>query len=242
MSALTSRLSGLFRSRRFRIGDYQPVSLEARRNEQTIQSLHRLANDASRADSESRRRDLTIRRLQTGYRQLLEMIRSVNDHLDGHAQRSDQLICLLQKMPEALASLPETQKNQQRMLEVMHNQFELQNQQSGQVGAALKRIAGSSEQYAQILSLIQQQLDANRENDGEMLGAFAAMSRTMTHMGESSRASTEALTGVVQRLDQADRHIADMVRRQTRQMMMMTIVGWLTAAAALVVAVYVLLR
>jgi ABC-type transporter Mla subunit MlaD len=244
MSVLTSRLSGIFRgrARRFPIAHFTPVALDAQRREQAVASLQRMADAPGGREDLERRRDATLRRLQQGYRQLMQTIQSVNAHLEQHAERSRQLVELLGQLPQALAALPETARNQSRMIEVMHNQFELQNQQSQRMDATLKRLAGAGEQHAAILSLIQQQLDASRATDGDMLGALAAIGGAMSRLGDSSRASADAMQSVGQRLDQADRRMADLVHRQSRQMMTMSIVGWLTAAAALVVAVYALLR
>src|SRR5688572_21532902 len=65
-------------------------------------------------------RDAAVAELQRGYDEVLALTRAMRDHMDGQAEHNRHMLALLQRLPDALGSLPETNRNQARMLEALH--------------------------------------------------------------------------------------------------------------------------
>jgi hypothetical protein len=247
MAAITSRLTDFFR----RMRPQRPIQVSVTDTHKVATSLERLASgdviDAPRKGGllsklPGAKRDAAIRQLQTDYREVIELVRAVRTHLDMQAMRSDRMLELMSRVPDVLSALPETNRNQARMLEAMQIHFEQQGRASHRLNEALGNLAMSAEHQSQVLGLIQQQLDSRSESEQQLTGTFTAMNQTLAHLGESTAASAQAMRSLTQRSDESDRRVEQVMEKTTKQMTLMMSIGYGLAGFAMLLALIAMFR
>lgn len=261
MSTLTARLGGLIR--RFRTS--QPVEVEARRNvAETAQSLEQLVEEPATIESDhsadsgghdrepaakggllsrlpGSRRDAAMGQLQEGFNEMVGLIRDVRSHMDQQAERSERMLGLLEKLPEAIESLPETNRNQSRMLEAMNSHLEQTGKQSQQLQKTLQGLANANEHQGQVMGLIQQQVENTHKTEQQMLSSFSSMNQTLQQLSESALASSQAMSQFSQQAYESDQRMDQLVRRTNRQTIILWATSWVVGLAAIGLAAYALI-
>jgi chromosome segregation ATPase len=173
--------------------------------------------------------------LRKGYTEVVDMVRVVREHLNQQADRSERLLNMLEHLPRAMETLPETNRNQSRMLEVIQLHLDQQGRQSTKLNEALATLAHASDHASQVMGLIQQQVDSNRDSDQRVLQSFEAMNQTMQRLNDSSQAGVIALRELSQ---QSDRRMQELIQTNARHMTILSVTSWVLAAIAAAIALY----
>ncbi|MBI1372908.1 MAG: hypothetical protein GC159_09125 [Phycisphaera sp.] len=244
MATLSTRITGFFK--RMRNG----ADTATADPDYTAESLEKLATGGPDHDDDGpssggflaritgSRREQTIQNLQRGYEEVVELMKTVRGHMESQSDRADRLLTLMQRLPEALEALPETNRNQARMLELINSHLDQQTHQAQRLNEVIGTLANSTEQNNQVMGVMQQQMDATRETDMKMLESYARMSDTLTGLHDSAKANVSALQTVSQHTRETDEKMEALLRRNARQMMVLTSVSWGLAAIALGLAIY----
>ena len=184
------------------------------------------------------KRDQAIADLKAGYDEVVDLMKTVRTHLNDQSERSQHLLELLRHMPEALQSLPETNRNQSRLLEVIQNHLDQQSRHATRFNDSLTTLTRVTEQQTQILGVIQQHMDASSQTDDKLLRSFTAMNQTLENLNDSTRLSANNMRELNERAAADDRRMQQMMEKTGRQMTVLSITSWIMAAIALGVAVY----
>ena len=255
MSTLTTRLSGLLRKMK---GD-KKVVVSPQRREAAVRSLEQLNSNAPGAPAAAAsnnsakpsilarvtgnaKREQSVNQLQEGFTEVVDLIRTVRVHLDQQADRSDRLLSLMENLPGALEAIPEASRNQSRMAESMASHADQQNKAITRLNETLGSMATASEHQSQVMGVLQQQIESSRRTDEQLLGSFSAVNQTLIQLSQSSQASVQTLRKVTDQSDRSSQRIEDLMRRNSRTMTTMAIVGWTLAATGLGTAAFALLR
>jgi len=266
MATLTAKLSKLFARNRTR--PRRPVAIDvfsARRRspDQAAESMREMIDppkpqpepvvdaDASevkpvrsgllsrfKKEMPGAKRDAAIAHLKEGYDEVVDLMRTVRGHLTNQSERSQKLLEMMRHMPEALQSLPETNRNQSRMLEVIQTHLEQQRRHGEQFAESMRALTRVTEQQNQIMGVIQQHMDASAATDNKLLGSFNAMNQTLENLNESTRSTSTNLRELNERAESSERRTQEMIDRTSKQMTILSITSWAMAAIALGVAVY----
>jgi len=245
MSTITTRLGGLFK----RMGLTKPVSLQiANKADRAAESLEAMAKTPEQHENKSTggwlsrwpgaQRDRAIAELQRGYTEVLDLIRHMRQHMDSQSQRSERMMEILDRLPDALASLPESARNQARMIEVLQNNFERQNNQGKQFNETMAALVASAEHQGQTMGAIQQQIASSNQYDEKMLASFTAMNQTLHQLDESNRSGVQTFRNITEMASKSDQRLETLMKRNTRHMTVLTITSWVLAGIALVAATY----
>ena len=249
MSTLTTRLSGLLRRMR---GD-RKVVVSSQRRDVAVRSIEEMSipDSSGVADTPrpsliarvtgSARRDASVSQLQEGFNEVVDLIRTVRVHLDQQADRSERLLRLMEHLPAALESIPESSRNQSRMAEAMASHAEQQNRVIARLNETMGNMASASEHQSQVMGVLQQQIESSRRTDEQFLGSFSAINQTLIQLSQSSQASVQTLRKVTDQSDRSTQRIEDLMKRNSRTMTALSITGWVIAAAALATSAWALL-
>lgn len=266
MTALTTRLSGLLRrmkpSRPVTVTAAKDGAGETERRgraadgerpdqaERVITSLEKLTQEPADQPKPARRTGLLSRisgsarreermdHLQEGYNDVVELMHSVRDRLDEQSDRSDQLMQILARLPEAIDALPETNRNQARMLEALQTHLDRQDRQATTLNKSLGDLATATEHQGQVMSVIQRQIEMNHKIDQEMLKGFGAMGTTLERLNDASQFSNETLQKVTEQSKTADENLRKLMKTSTRNMTLLSVASWAMALAAMGAAIY----
>lgn len=169
----------------------------------------------------------------------IDVVQAVREHLHQQAHRSERLLETLQGLPQAIQTLPETNRNQSRMLEVLQLHLDQQGKQASKLHDVLATLAHANETSTQMMGLMQQHVESNREHNERFIQSFASMGEILQRIGDSSHASLQTLRDLS---NQSDRRLQELVDRSNRHARMLSITSWITAAIALALAAYVALK
>lgn len=246
MATITTRLSGLFK----KMKPGQPVRVEVGdATDRNARSLEQMVDEPSPSNGKKgllsrlpgSKRDAAISHLHEGFTEVVDLVHDVRGHLRDQADRSERLLTLMSPLPDALETLPETSRNQARMVEAMNTHLDKTDRQADSLNHALTGLAKANEHQGQVLGLIQQQIESSRQTDQQMLHSFSAMNETLQQLSVSNHASAKSLAAVTEQSRTANGRMDDLIRRNSRQMLVMTAANWVLAAAALGLAVFAVL-
>ncbi len=186
-----------------------------------------------------RQRDEAIAELQRGYSEVIDLARAVRTHMETQSERSERMVGLMDRLSQSMQALPESGRNQSRMLEALQNHIDVQARQSGDLNETMRGLSRHGEHQAQVLGVIQQQLDANHDTDREMLGSIGRLNETMGRINESNHASVSVLKNMADQGATVDRHMQELITRNQRHMTTLSVATWAIAAAVIGVAAWV---
>ena len=220
MSTLTTRLGGLFRN------------LIPHRHDNVTE-----IGDAI-ATVHEHPRAASLEELRRGYGEALGMMRSVREHMDRQAGYNERVLAVLERLPEALAALPESQKTQARIADALLEQVRQQDRSARSMEGLIQSVARSAEQQGRSFDAMRKQFDSSREADTARNETMIAMGHTIQSVCRDSKESSRQIG---KSIEAAQSEVASSIRRNTRSVAILAAVAMVcgfSAVAAVGIAVY----
>ena len=247
-TTLTTRIGGLLR----KMKPARPVAIDYNEHGDATGAGAEAETGAGAGDGSAGRgsitrrvageyRDARVSQLQDGFEEVVGLVQDVRRHLDQQADRSERLLGLMSDLPDAIRTLPESNRNQARMVEAMNGHLARSDRHAEDLNEALGGLARSNEHQGQVLGLIQQQIESSRQTDEQMVASFGTMNETLRQLGLSNHASAKSMALVAEQSKMADGRMKELVQRNSRQMLIMSAANWVLAAAALGLALFAVL-
>jgi len=180
-----------------------------------------------------------VHKLESGYREVRELLVHVRGHMENQADRSERLLTLMQHLPDAVQSLPEAARNQERLMRTIESHLERAAAREARLADAMSSFAQSVESRDKNMQLMYEQLSDQRRQGEELRSSFKALNQTLGELSDSSSHSSTLLRSLTHRSEQRDEQVADLYRANQKQMVSMSMVSWALAIVALCVAGYV---
>lgn len=191
------------------------------------------------------KRDAAIAELRRGYDEVILLTRSMRTHMERQGERGDRLLDIMERLPAALQALPETNRNQVRMLEAIQVHLEQYGKQSGKLNEAIITMANATRHQSQVLDAMHQQFEATRDNEQQHFESMNVMNSTLQRMSVSSDASVDTLRHISESGQRSEHRMADLIERNTQHMTKMMIASGVLifiALSAVAYAIFVLSR
>lgn len=176
------------------------------------------------------------------YEQVLNLIERIGNHLDTQAQRSDRMVSLLERLPNALEALPDIRKNSEKLTSAIENHFDAQKQRDGQLREAIEELGAGADRQNQALTLIQNEIQAGQQREAELATVLTDFRTTLKNMGETNERSVEVLKNLAVRSHQQETRFASILQRQNKTLMIVASAVVISSIAGLVVAILAILR
>ena len=144
-----------------------------------------------------------MQQLQKGYEEMIDLMGSVRTHMELQSERSERLLTVLEGLPEAIKSLPETSRNQTRTLEAIQSSLEQQGEHNSRLSDALNSLSRTTSQHQQAMTSVGKQLDSGNQRSEQMLHSFKGLNGTLDRMSESNEASTGLLQQIAEQESKA---------------------------------------
>jgi len=184
---------------------------------------------------EEKGREAVVNELRRGYSDLVDTMHSVRQHMEDQSRRSDRLMEVIETLPGVLQSIPESAKQQNKMMEGLTESLRVQNRSTGELTKALSGLAEATRQQEQSLSKMQDRLNDRLSRDEDAQQAMISGIDQMTSAVQGvTRDQHEGRTTIAQ--------VAEQSRRQQKQMVAMNGVSWALAVLALGVAAWVAVK
>jgi hypothetical protein len=184
-------------------------------------------------------KETPMQQMQKGYNEMIDLMGAVRGHMELQSQRSERLLNVLEGLPQALQSLPETSRNQTRTLQAIQTNLEQQGKHNAKLSDALNGLSTTTSQHQHAMTAVGKQLDAGHQRSEQMLNSFSSLSTTLDRMGESNEASTGLLRQIAEQESKASQQVRELFTRNQKHMTTMSVVSWSLALIALTVAGYV---
>jgi chromosome segregation ATPase len=249
-TGLLSRITRLFGPRRSRLGiDGVPLGEPA-----LDEHGNRVAPRAHLVDTRVHsggifrpwvKRDAALQNLSEGFVTLTQLMSGIKENLEKQNLRHDELARLLSALPQAIESIPETNRSQAEALRTIYQQLAQQNQAQSTLGEVLNRIVDGAGQQRQIIDQLGDQLDSLRRTDATISDNLATVGTAMSSLSQTSQTSAQVLERVQASLSDRDRAISELLHRQNQRFNLIfwaSIVLAITTLLSLAMLTYLLVR
>lgn len=175
----------------------------------------------------------SLERLETEYTRVVNLIESVQKHLETQGERTEQVARSLDRLAESLGHLPEASKTHLELVSAISERITSN-------GAAAKRIEDSLSQLPQIADAqretmvsIGRQLDLSRQSSERTATTLDGFQQAVTLLGEATAASAKALQALRSEATVREDRVAAILQAQTQRF---TWFAWAATSLALVAA------
>lgn len=165
---------------------------------------------------ERRSKSRSMAELQQGYDEVMGLVRKVGDHLDTQSQRTEKLLSLMERMPQALDALPEINRQNSQLLQALNEHLSQSKKRETTLNDTLRSLGESSSQQTEVLGLLQRQLDSSTRSAEQMTETLSSFSEALTNLAATNNRSTDILARIVESAEQRDARMATMASRGDR--------------------------
>jgi DNA repair exonuclease SbcCD ATPase subunit len=184
------------------------------------------------------RRDAAINQLQDGFTTLTDLMSTVRDNLERQNRRQEELVQYLSHLPEALQSLPESNRMHGEALRAIHQQLENQNSQQQRLAEILEKINTKGLEDREVLEEVRERVETMRQTDQAIAENLHSVGNAMQTINRSSQTHAQVLEQMRDNIDSRDGQLERILHRQgTRFTTMLAIAIFLSIAALTAVTV-----
>lgn len=208
----------------------QPVEVEAARRKPSADGGSDLA--VATPDSAEDSQKVTIQQLKQGYGEVLETMKSVRSHMDDTAERSRQMLEVMETLPQLLREIPEATRAQSAMLELINQHLKDQGETHEELTDAVRGLTAAAGTQGQALDGIREHLaDGGKTRE--------QLNQTLGDVARSSTETRESIAGVVEQSRTNDQRMREMYQRNQRVNTTLMTVCLVLAIGALALGGYV---
>jgi DNA repair exonuclease SbcCD ATPase subunit len=178
------------------------------------------------------RRDATLVQLQEGFRTLNELMTAVKENLDRQAQRQNELLQLLQNLPEALKAIPENARVQSETLKVVGEQLQRHNVHYHRLADVLEKVSDSAADHKNALDALHDRVETISQHDQSLVESMRSVSSAMTGVSQNTQTSAQVLDQLKNNAAARDYDLQWLLHRQgVRFTAMLSIAIFISVAA-----------
>jgi chromosome segregation ATPase len=178
------------------------------------------------------KRDAAIANLQDSFHTLTDLMSAVRDNLDRQTHRQDELLQYLSHLPQALQTIPESNRVQTEVLRAIHTQLENQQSQQRQLNEILDRISKTGGDNHELLDALHERVERLHQHDQSISDNLRVVGDAMQSVTKNSTVGTEVLSNLRDNISSRDGQLERILNRQnTRFTTMLAIAIFLSIAA-----------
>jgi len=164
------------------------------------------------------KRDAAIANLQRGFDTMTDLMLALRESLDTQNKRQEELLTFLDRLPEALHGIPETNRAHAETLRALHQQIAYQSQQHNRVGNILDKIGEAAGQQQKALHNIHERLEM-MEHHNQMSGEnLQSMGLAMQGVNRNTDKSARELIELRNTIYERNATIEEAFKKQSTRM------------------------
>ncbi len=184
------------------------------------------------------KRDSAVNAIQESFTQLTGLMSSIQENMEKQGHRQEELIGYLANLPQALQSLPESQKIQTETLRAITGQLEQQTQQQGRLTDILEKVGEAHVGQKDILDQLRERVDTLNVHDQAVSENLKSVGASMEEVSKSSHTSSQILSQMRDNTTARDGQLERILHKQNvRFTTMLAIAIFLSLAAVAAVCV-----
>lgn len=174
--------------------------------------------------------------------EVLALVRRIGDHLDGQTTRTERLLEVMDRLPQALDALPEINRQNARLLESLHEHFGQAKRREEAMNSVLGSLTETSVRQTDVLGLVQQHLDANSQSAATLSASLDTLHRGLSDLAESNSRSTLVLERISNAAAEREMDLSRTLGRTQRWMIVAVAFCGAASVMAIIVAVMALVK
>ena len=181
-------------------------------------------SDEKRLSSKKAKQEL-VAELQKNYKEVLELVRRVQTHLDTQEERSARLMEIVERIPEALDEIPQRREQTERLIEAV-----------GHVAEIGKSSQDISQQSLRELSKANEQLARSAQADADLVGAMGEFRSAAETMASDNQRAAASVKELARRSTERDEQLAEAIADGRRWLVIGVTVTAVAAAFAIILS------
>jgi len=178
------------------------------------------------------KRDAALSQLQQGFNSLTDLMASVKANLDRQSQRHDELLCILQHLPEALRAIPENARTQTETLKVVGEQLQRHNLHYHRLADVLEKVSDAAADQKQVLDALHDRVETISQHDQSLADNMRSVSSAMQGVSQNTQTSASVLDQLNSNSRKSDLDLQSLLHRQSNRVTVMLGVALLLSVAA----------
>jgi chromosome segregation ATPase len=188
------------------------------------------------------RREQMIQKLQDGYEQVIDLLSSVRQHLETHAEHSRRIDQAVTRLAESMSELPSLTSRQTELLTGIREQMEGQRAQQEKLAGVVEQWPETARRQSELLDGLQQEIRTGREAQAEVAGSLQTVGESLGSLTESTRRREELLDTLGRTLDETHEQVVGALEAQGKRVTQLVWAALSLSGLALVLALIAILR
>jgi hypothetical protein len=168
--------------------------------------------------------------------EVMSLVRNISTHLEGQTERTDRLIDCMSRLPAALEALPEINRQNARLLEIVGDYLGHARRRDDALNGTLSGINEASMRHTEVLGLLQQQLDASGRSTDALTDQLGDFREALSALAGSNARTTTVLSDMAQSNEHREFELTRMLARTQKWLLAAMICCAAMSAAAITVA------
>ena len=156
---------------------------------------------------------------------LIDKLEGINENLSRHADQQQQLLERMNKLPEVLASLPETVQNQSQLTDAVCNEMSRRQLKEAQFLEAVENIPKETAKQSNTLENMSRKLSVAADANVQVSENFNRFNDTIGKLNTNSVSQNESIEQMSKTFASSDRYLKYIITRQNNRFMWMFIVS-----------------
>ncbi len=184
------------------------------------------------------KRDQAISNLQDGFHTLTDLMTAIRENLTEQNRRQDELLRHLSHLPEAIQSIPESNRVQGEALRAIHARMEHQNEQQQMIAEILHKVSEAGAEQSKTVDVVRDRVEVMAEHERKIADNLSSVGTAMQTVSRNSQASAQVLEQMRDNISSRDGQLERILHKQAmRFTSMLAIAIFLSIAALIAVAV-----
>lgn len=183
-----------------------------------------------------------LERLEREYARVVNLIEAVQKHMASQGERSDAMVCSLEKLVEGLAHVPAASQDQLKLLTSISEAVTADAACSARLEEGLSQLPQIADAQREAIVSIDRHLGESRESNEHLVSILDGHRETISELSDATGASAKALQDLRWDTASRDERVAKLLSEQTRRLTIFAVSAITLAAVAAIVALIGLLR
>ena len=184
------------------------------------------------------KRDQAITNLQDGFHTLTDLMTAIKENLTDQNRRQDELLRHLSHLPEAIQSIPESNRMQGEALRAIHSRMEQQNMQQQMIADILQKVSEANTEQSKTVDVVRDRVEVMAEHERKISDNLSSVGTAMQTVSRNSQTSAQVLEQMRDNISSRDGQLERILHKQAmRFTSMLAIAIFLSIAALVAVAV-----
>lgn len=172
--------------------------------------------------------------------EVMTVVRQISSHLETQTRRTDTLIECMERLPAALDALPEINRQNSTLLEIVNEYLGHARQRDDTLNKTLGGITNASERQTEVLGLLQQQMDHNNQSSHELKLGLVDFKDAISQLAGTNRRTTTVLSEMNESNESREQALTQMLSRTQKWMIASMVCCAAASLTAIAVAGFVI--